>query len=178
MRPGARESNRLLVQAVSPIPHDECFERSSTSITWPTEIMVPLLEMADASTLSIIKVHSHPRFYPKFSPQDDASDYDLLPCVGEWVGADVPHASVIMLSDGRMLGRHLAADGRFEWLRSISVVGDDIRIWRPCDFGREKASALPEFSWRHAKAFGKRTSRELRELSIAVIGCSGTGAQP
>ena len=168
--------HRLLVRAVWPVPHDRCVERTPTSIVWPTEIMVPWLEVADASALSVVKVHSHPGFYPKFSPPDDESDRDLLPCLADWICAEVPHASVVMLSDGRMFGRCLTVDGRFESLRSISVAGDEIRIWRPHDFGQEGMPALPEFSRRHAQAFGERTSRELGELSVAVVGCSGTGS--
>ena len=101
---------------------------------------------------------------------------DLFPCVSEWIGAEVPHASVIMMPNGGMFGRIVHPNGKFEPLRHIAVIGDDCKFWRPIDFGRPFASALEAFTKRHAQAFGERTTRELQELSVAVVGCSGTGS--
>lgn len=167
--------HRILAQKIYLIPNASCTERSPVSIAWPTEIMEPWLQEADRFGLSIVKVHSHPGGYLAFSPQDDCSDRDLFPCVDGWITADVPHLSTIMLPDGRMFGRTVTPQGKFEPLRLITVVGDDLHFWRPHDFGHEPAPALPEFTNRHAQAFGARTTRALRELTVAVVGCSGTG---
>ena len=75
-----------------------------------------------------------------------------------------------MLPEGRMFGR-VYVNGAFEPLERISVAGDDIDIWfhgRPPE--------LPEFTRRHAQAFGEKTTQLLRKLRIAVIGASGTGS--
>lgn len=106
----------------------------------------------------------------------DASDRDLFPCIDGWIGAAVPHASAVMLPDRHMFGRIVSPAGAFERLRLIAVVGDDLHFWRPYDFAHESTPDLAEFTTRHAKAFGARTTRALRELSVAVIGCSGTGS--
>jgi hypothetical protein len=174
-RAGA-DRHRLLAQKTYLIPHEACIERTPVSIVWPTELMEPWLEEANRLGLSVVKVHCHPGYYPQFSEQDDRSDRDLFPCIDGWIEADVPHASVIMLPDGRMFGRIVTARGELERLRLVSVVGDDLLFWRPHDFGQEPAPELPEFTKRHAKAFGAGTTRALRELSVAVVGCSGTGS--
>jgi hypothetical protein len=172
----ASSRHRLLVRQIMAISNDVCIERSPTSIIWSTDIMIPWIELADSENLSIVKIHSHPGFYPTFSPQDDDSDRALLPCLAEWVSAPVPHASVVMLSDGSMFGRRLKTNGQFEKLRSVSVIGNDIKRWRPRDFGQEAQLNPPAFTRRHAQAFGERTTNELRDLSVAVVGCSGTGS--
>jgi hypothetical protein len=138
--------------------------------------MEPWLQEADRLGLSMVKVHSHPGGYSDFSWQDDHSDADLFPCIDGWIAADVPHASAVMLPDGRMFGRTVSSRGVFEGLRLISVVGDDLHFWRPHDFGHGRPPDLPEFTKRHAKAFGARTTRALSELSVAVVGASGTGS--
>jgi len=171
-----RSRHRLLAQKIHLIPHNVCLERSPVSIEWPTDLMVPWLEEADRRGLSVVKVHSHPGDYTRFSPQDDASDGDLFSCIADWVKAEVPHASTVMMPDGRMFGRHLAPTGRFERLCLIAVTGDDLLFWRPYDFGHEPAPEVAEFAKRHAKAFGARTARALSELRVAVVGCSGTGS--
>jgi ThiF family/Prokaryotic homologs of the JAB domain len=175
-RRAGHERYRLLGQKVYLIPHEACFERSSVSIKWATDLMVPWLQEADKLGLSVVKVHSHPTGFAAFSAQDDQSDGDLFPCVADWVAAEVPHASVVMLPDGRMFGRAMTGRENFERLRLVAVVGDDLFLWRPYDFGHEPAPGLGEFTRRHAKAFGEKTTRALRELRVAVIGCSGTGS--
>jgi hypothetical protein len=175
-RRDGRARHRLLAQKIHLIPHKACLERSPVSIKWPTDIMVPWLQEGDRLGLSVVKVHSHPGGYARFSEQDDKSDGDLFPCVADWVEADVPHASVVMLPDGRMFGRAMTPGNAFEPLRLFAVVGDDLFFWRPYDFGHEPAPEVPEFAKRHAKAFGERTTRALRELRVAVVGCSGTGS--
>jgi hypothetical protein len=174
-RAGANR-HRLLAQTLRLIPHAACIERTPVSIVWPTEIMEPWLQEADRLRLSIVKVHSHPGGYREFSPQDNRSDADLFPCIDGWIEADVPHASAVMLPDRRMFGRIVTPGGAFERLRLVTVVGDDLHFWRPHDFGHEPAPELPEFTKRHAKAFGARTTRALREIVVAVVGCSGTGS--
>jgi len=43
--------------------------------------------------------------------------------------ADFPHLSAGMLPGGRMFGRAIMPDGRFEPVASILVPGDDLTIW-------------------------------------------------
>jgi hypothetical protein len=83
-----------------------------------------------------------------------------------------PHASVIMLPDGRMFGPTIDHSGNFEPLSMVSVVGDDLHFWYP----PESVTGIREFARRHAQAFGAGTTAMLSKLTIAVIGCSGTGS--
>lgn len=161
----------LTVKAVVPIPYDECKVRTPDRVTWSTQRLVPLLEEASSRDLGILKIHSHPGGYPRFSEVDDQSDKDLFNSVFGWTDSAFPHASAVMLPDGRMFGRAILPNGSFQELDSIMVPGDDLKFWVA---GGEARS--PSFAQRHAQLFGAGTIRRLREMSVAVIGCSGTGS--
>jgi hypothetical protein len=56
----------------------------------------------------------------------------------------------------------------------VSVAGSDISFFFDSALTE---SEIPLFLERNAQAFGEGTTRLLRNLSIAVVGCSGTGSQ-
>jgi proteasome lid subunit RPN8/RPN11 len=161
----------LLVRTIVSIPYDECKVRTPDRVTWSTKRLVPLLEEAAKRDLAVLKIHSHPGGFDRFSDTDNASDKDLFSSISVWTESDNPHASAVMLPDGRMFGRAILANGDFHDLDSILVPGDDIRFWVPGPTGR-----VADFAQRHAQLFGAGTTRLLREISVAVIGCSGTGS--
>jgi hypothetical protein len=171
---GGRRSDThhcLTVRSVVPIPYNECKVRTPDCVTWSTQRLIPLLEEAERKDLAMLKVHSHPGGYPQFSSIDDESDSDLFNSVFGWTDSQYPHASAVMLPDGRMFGRAILRDGTFQQLDSILVPGSDLRFWIP-----EVGGTLPSFTQRHAQLFGSGTSRRLREMAVAVVGCSGTGS--
>jgi|CXWJ01.1.fsa_nt_gi hypothetical protein len=167
----SRERHVLTVQTIEPIPYDECKVRTPTRVTWSTNRLKPLLEKAEQRDLAILKIHSHPGGYRAFSDTDDRSDDDIFNSVFGWTDSAYPHASAVMLPSGEMFGRAILRDGTFQPLDSILVPGDDIRFWTPA-----QASRIPGFAQRHAQLFGSATTQRLRDLSVAVIGCSGTGS--
>src|ERR1017187_929930 len=167
----SKDNHCLTVRSIVPIPYDECKVRSPDRVTWSTRRLVPLLEAAAKYDLGILKIHSHPGGYGNFSSIDDESDKDLFNSVFGWTDSTFPHASVVMLPQGRMFGRAIMPDGSFQPLDSILVPGNDLNFWIP-EFG----GTLPSFAQRHAQLFGSGTTRRLRELSVAVVGCSGTGS--
>lgn len=163
--------HRLIVRSVMPIPYDECKIRKRDRVTWSTRCLIPLLTEAARHDLAILKIHSHPGGYPQFSSTDDQSDADLFNSVFGWTDSAYPHASAVMLPDGRMFGRAALSDGSFQALDSILVPGDNLEFWIPQGDGH-----VAPFAQRHAQLFGSGTIQRLREMSAAVIGCSGTGS--
>lgn len=163
---------RLLVRAVEGIPREICSERSDVRVTWQTDFITPLLERATSEQLSLVKVHSHSTGYAAFSKTDDEGDARLLPMIRGWIEADIAHGSAVMLPDGQMFGRFLDRDGSLKPMCLINVVGHDLQFWYP-DMGSVE---LPSFVASHAQVFDDGTIERLHRLSIAVIGCSGTGA--
>jgi hypothetical protein len=167
----SRTDHVLTVQQLELIPYDECKVRRHDKVTWSTKRLIPLLERAAQRDLAILKIHSHPGGYPTFSSTDDAADDDLFNSVFGWTDSQYPHASAIMLPGGRMVGRAIHPDGRFQPLTSILLPGDDIQLWTD-----DRGGQVPAFALRHAQLFGAGTTGRVREMSAAVIGCSGTGS--
>ncbi|HEY9229559.1 MAG TPA: ThiF family adenylyltransferase [Gemmatimonadaceae bacterium] len=172
----------LLVHAVHLIPNDIC-SRESDRISWPTEYLVPLLVEARRKGLSVLKVHSHPGGYERFSSLDDESDRALFPSVAAWVEHDRPHGSAVMLPDGRLFGRLADDTGAFRSIDSVVVAGSLFHMWHRDEFDLRHAwtpdalsSDLDDFALRTTQAFGEGTVRRLRRMRVAVIGASGTGA--
>lgn len=164
----------LTVKEIVPISYDECPVRTPIRVTWNSKVLVPILERAMNSGEAIVKFHSHRGDYPWFSETDDVSDRELFSSVFGWTDSIHRHASSIMLPDGKMFGRIAKPDGEFEPLSLITVVDDDLRYWH-AETTSEKA-VEPEFALRHIQAFGDGTYNTLRRLSVAVVGCSGTGS--
>ena len=169
-RPGPMR-HRLVVHRLLLIPYETCSVRKPDRVTWPTEVLIPCLDEASKKGMAIVKIHGH-RAYDRFSSVDDVSDKALFPSIYAWVGDSEPHASAIVLDDGRMFGRVVDEHGTFRPLVSINVVGDDLTFWHTT----EGLSHVPAHAMRIAQAFGEGTFMRLRKLRIAVIGCSGTGS--
>lgn len=163
-------THRLLVREVHVIPYSDCSVRTPVQLTWATDFIVPLLDRAEREGWALVKVHSHPTRIPEFSETDTAGDLRLLPAIRDWVEADDRlHASVVMLPSGAMFGRYLDRYGTLVAFDAIQCVGNDLRRWAT-------SATLGEYAASHVAAFGEETFRLLGDMSIAVVGCSGTGA--
>ncbi len=162
----------LTVKEIFPIPYENCSVRTPQRVSWSTEILVPILEKAQRTNAALIKIHSHPGGFSKFSETDNFSDKALFDSVYAWFEDDDVHGSCIMLPSGEIFGRIVLPCGEFENILKIAVAGDDIYFWN----SKRDKKGVPEFAKRHAQAFGAGTFDILRQLSIAVIGCSGTGS--
>ena len=168
-----KEKHILTVREIKLIPYNECRERTPVRVTWSTESLIEFLVKAAETDSAILKIHSHPGWYPRFSETDDEADAELFESVYGWTDGEAPHASCVMLPDGKMFGRIIEPDGEFKPLDLITVAGDDLNFWYSEEITGDKT---PEFARRHAQAFGAGTFNILRSLSVAVVGCSGTGS--
>lgn len=165
------EVQKILVSEIVFIPHNECI-REQNFISWKTERIQPLLEKAAKYNMAILKIHSHPDGYDKFSSVDDKSDGELFPSVFGWTDSEDPHSSAVMLPSGRIFGRFFFDDNSTKEITRILVGGDSIKIWQ---YGKHLAFDR-DIGVRTLQAFGEGTYNFLKNLRIAVIGCSGTGS--
>jgi hypothetical protein len=163
----------LMVHDVIPVPHEICSVRTPERVTWQTEkILLDLIPRAQRYNHLLLKIHSHPGEWPYFSKYDDQADRELFASVAGWLDTDHPGASVIMLPDGRLFGRVIDDLGQFTPISSIAVAGNEIQVW----YQGDEEYSVPEYAKRTAQAFGSGTTARLSQLSIAVVGCSGTGS--
>jgi hypothetical protein len=161
----------FVVSQVYPIPYEDCV-RLPDRVEWHTRAFQPLLELAARRGMAVVKIHSHPGGQREFSEYDDSSDCDLFDSVYGWMDTLDPHASLVMLPAGELVGRAVLPDGRFETISSISVIGDEIVSW----YQLKHEDQADSVSIRSTQAFGRGTIDCLKQLSTAVIGCSGTGS--
>ena len=162
--------HRLVARRVIPVPYDACSVRLPNRVTWSTSLLPPILEEASKFGMALIKVHGH-RYPSDFSKTDDKSDKALFPSVCAWTN-NGPHGSAIIFANGSMIGRTVDDCGRFSAISTINVVGDDLPFWP----ARADQGTIPDFGSRVAQTFGAGTYELLRQLRVAVIGCSGTGS--
>lgn len=170
-RRSGRERHRLVAREICVVPYDACSVRTADQVTWDAERIIPILERAHSQHLTVVKVHSHPSGYAEFSTTDDDADLRFLSEVQAWTEGDFLHASAVMLPNGGLFGRYLNLDEQLVPLHKITLVGEDLSYWLATP-----ASRTPDFAASHVQAFGDGTYELLSNLSIAVVGCSGTGS--
>jgi proteasome lid subunit RPN8/RPN11 len=169
----AQDVSILTVHKILPIPNEVC-EREHPRITWPTEFAMGLIEEAARKGMAILKIHSHPGpgYYNKFSEVDNQSDSELFPSLHAWTDDGLPHASAVILKDGRIFGRFISRDGDFTPIDRVAIAGDEILLFDSASGQR----ADSEVQVRTRQAFGEQTTSVLRSLRIGIVGCSGTGS--
>lgn len=167
----ALDTEVLLVHKPVLIQYSAC-ARYHDRLDWPPTLLEEMLREAGQKNFAILKMHSHPNNYDEFSSQDNISDRRVFESVYGWIDGDRPHASGIMLPDGRIRARAVLPGGGFRSVDTIEVVGDDIKLWTYV----QPPTSIPAFAERHAQVFGEGTTKLLRGLRIAVVGCSGTGS--
>jgi hypothetical protein len=170
-RRAGEKTHALCVRRLILISNNDCLVRSPNQVTWRTGGLPVIFEEAASEGFAIVKIHSHPGGHREFSIKDDKSDMELLAAAQSWTDSSLPHASAVILPDGEMFGRWLTSDQRFNPITTITVAGVDLKCWfadddKPC----------PAFADRVSQAFGIGTTERLARLSVAVIGCSGTGS--
>lgn len=88
--------HRLVAREAFLIPHGDCSVRTPVRVTWPTDLIAPLLDKAGQEGLSVIKIHSHPGGCRSFSATDDAGDAEFLPMIRGWIGHEAPRGNAVM----------------------------------------------------------------------------------
>jgi hypothetical protein len=164
------ELSILLTHKIELIPHNQC-KRTEDFISWKTDRIIPLLEEAEKNNMAILKIHSHPTGYTKFSKIDDKSDNEFFKSVFGWCDYNGVHGSAVMLPTGKIFGRVFTHEIKNYPFDKVSIAGDIIEIWN-----KENITVKDDFSLRTIQAFGNGTYEKLKQLKVGVIGCSGTGS--
>lgn len=161
----------ILVHDLTLIPYKDCFSREHDLLHWSTKRIQPYFELIGNNNLALLKIHSHPGGYRKFSQTDDISDNEFFDSIFGWAINDSPHASAVMLPDGEIFGRFFFNDLHQEPITKIMVVGDTIQ-----QFVSRKNIINADVARRTIQAFGEKTYQTLSEMTVGVVGCSGTGS--
>lgn len=166
-RDGGLKDRKMMVIDLRLVPYEQC-QRSPYLLVWPGEFVAEAINVAEDESLSIILLHSHPGGFRQFSELDNESDAEVIGSIfAGWSGDPAPsgHGSAIMMPDGEVIARVYDEHRECRPVDTVTVIGDDIRIWRSgCE------SSEP------AMAFGAGMTRELNKMHACVVGVSGTGS--
>lgn len=169
-RHGARTV--FCVHAIKVVPIEVCLTRSAEQVVWPMEPFVPLFAEASRKLMAVLKIHSHPSGYARFSAFDDKADRALLGSLVGMVPVETGHVSAVMLPDGGIFARVFTREKRFRRIDRVTVVGDEI-----VHHATARRSPCPDEAFlRTVQAFGPGTVTLLKQMRIGVVGCSGTGS--
>ncbi len=163
----------LCIHQIVVVADDICIERSAETVIWPMEPHVPLFAEAARKKLAVLKIHSHPSGYARFSRLDDKADRALLGSLAQRAPVGTGHASAIMLPDGKILARVFTVENQFTQIARVTVVGDEIVSYEDTP---KRVSPSDEAFLRTLQAFGGGTVATLTKMRIGVVGCSGTGS--
>ena len=163
---------RLIVADILSLPYERSV-RKEDSVTWPFEkhLAPEKITDIDLKGQSIITIHSHPNGSFEFSTIDDETDEFLRGSVRHWFDDGRPIGSALMVPEGRIRGRTIDSSGNFVEMSSISVVGENIEVWKP-----EREIGKTGYEEKLSQTFGKGTLALLQSLTVGVVGCSGTGS--
>lgn len=162
----------LIVREIFLIPYDKCFERREDYVHWSTDIIVHLIEKAKRKGLAVLKIHCHPGGGEFFSEIDTESDMNLFTSIHSWLDDGLPHASCIMLPDGRIFGRFINEQIDFEQIHQVLIAGSTIHNWQYT----ERNFIDESIQLRNLQTFGKKTISMLSTMKVGIVGCSGTGS--
>lgn len=121
-------SHILMINQIIALPYEDCI-RTEDQVTWKTDILDSILPEAEKKGMAVLKIHSHPNGFDRFSKTDDISDRRLFSSVYAWLDDGFPHMSAIMLPDGRIFARVVDRQGGWHTVNTISVAGDDLLFW-------------------------------------------------
>lgn len=171
----ALANDRLVftVYEIFNVPYSHC-EREEDYLHWQTQVILPLMNKAMNLHMAVLRIHSHPGGWPKFSHSDLTTDQEFFGSLMKgWCEDGLPHLSAIMLPCGNIVGRVYNADDTVQELDSVMVVGKNIQIAR---YEEERESITSDESLRNIQAFGEGTINTFRKMRIGIVGCSGTGS--
>lgn len=154
---------KLLCTKAIYVPYAEC-SRSSDQLTWPGEYLAQALDEAENESLSLILIHSHPGNLNAFSLVDDRSDRLVIPELFKNSEA-ATHGTAIMVPNGSIKARMYDQNQKITTVDLVAVYGTNTEFfWDNSDNNKRPL------------AFTEEMRNELSKLTVAVIGCSGTGS--
>lgn len=162
--------SRYTSYEVIAIPQEDRVDASDKHVTWNTNSFAQLCRRAKEEGLVPAIVHSHPGGFDGFSGQDDRNERDLFTMARNRNGEETRLVSVVQVGDSLYRARVWEDDLAPLPCHRVTVIGTRIEIQS------SKVPSPSEILARQALAFGPEVNCLLKQLSVAVVGCGGTGS--
>tara|TARA_R110001583_G_scaffold168186_1_gene320981 strand:+ start:256 stop:1089 length:834 start_codon:yes stop_codon:yes gene_type:complete len=152
------------------IPQEDRVDASDKHVTWNTNSFAQLCRRAKEEGLVPAIVHSHPGGFDGFSDQDERNERNLFTMARNRNGEGTHLVSVVQVGDSLYRARVWEDDMTPLLCHRVTTIGTRIEIQST------DVPPLSEILARQALAFGPEVNGLLKQLSVAVVGCGGTGS--
>lgn len=152
---------------------DQLLTSQPYQVSWNNEHFIKALKLAENKEFAVISIHNHPSGFEQFSQTDDEGEYHLFKLAFNRNGGERPHASLIMMPNGSLIGRVWRKNLKHHPISMIRVVGESFKIWYP---NRLKKFESPEIFDRQKLAFGSALVQDLSEMKCTIVGAGATGS--
>jgi molybdopterin/thiamine biosynthesis adenylyltransferase len=163
---------RFIGRQFRPVKPEHIIRHGPLHISIRSDSYCPALQHADQTKHSFWFIHSHPRGYPEFSPQDDCEEPKLFSTAYARIGGDALHGSIVFPEGAAPVGRIWRRDDTSVPLKRIRVIGSRFQFH---DLIID-SSPIPDFFDRQVRAFGPDIQRRLASLHVIIVGGGGTGS--
>jgi molybdopterin/thiamine biosynthesis adenylyltransferase len=167
-----RAVRRLITHDVIAIPAGEVESADREQITWSTDSFVALLGKAKDEGLIPAVVHSHVPGPARFSARDDGNESLLLRLTKNRNGSSASLGSLLLTHGSGACARLWEMETAPLDIGAVRILGDRLSILPAVHV----KTAPDEAFHRQALAFGDAFNFKLRNASIGVVGCGGTGS--
>ena len=167
------EEIRLLSREVIVLDKKRLTVSEPTKVSWDNKHFIEVLKKAESKNFSIVLVHNHPKGFNQFSEIDNKGEKELFKLAFNRNGYNAIHASLIILSDGNLIGRVWKTDLSNVQISLVRIIGKRIILNYP---DKTKEYETPEVFNRQQLAFGKALVQDLSKLRISVVGAGATGS--
>lgn len=165
--------DRLLVKEVQTLSDEELLTSKQYQVSWDNNHFIGALKRAEAKGYAVAIIHNHPNGFDHFSSTDNVGEKQLFQLAFNRNGGNRPHASLIMMPDGSLIGRVWKPDITHEPISKIRIIGETFKLNYP---GRTSNYKTPEAFNRQQLAFGSSLVQDLSTLKITIIGAGATGS--
>jgi len=171
-----RGALRLLAVQWHPVPEAAYRCRTDRQLQINSEGFVPPLRHAEEAQAVPIWFHTHPGegASPLSSRQDGVVDYALAPLFRLRAGS--PYYGQLIASPagaGWRFSGHLEGDGGRRVIERLWAAGERFSLTHRVDTFRPEPEVMFD---RHVRAFGGQVQQVLSDLTVAIVGCGGTGS--
>ena len=167
---------RLLGRYMHWVPDDAYLDRTATMLSIPSHGYIPALAAAESDKAVPIWLHTHPgsESSPRPSRYDEIVDQELSDLFRFRSGSSIYGAVVVANTEGQFcFSGHIESAERRSDIDRMWVAGRRLRLEQNWLHGSTPPS--DQFD-RHIRAFGGRIQQVLADMTVAVVGCGGTGS--
>ena len=167
------KEDRFLSKEVVLLPTEQLLASQPEQVSWDNNFFINVLKKAETKGFAVIVIHNHPSGYNQFSKTDDEGEYHLFKLAFNRNGGDRPHASLIMMPDGSLIGRVWRTNLTHHPIELIRVIGESLKLWYP---NKLKNFNSPEAFNRQQLAFGSALVQDLSKITCTIVGAGATGS--